>query len=95
MPSRFKIAALGLIVCSRAMALAPQAANPENDPQLIRDFEFGRQLRHDGKLAEAAAAYQRVLARAPNLAVAHLNLGLVRHDQHDYAVSTQEFSRAA
>jgi tetratricopeptide (TPR) repeat protein len=38
---------------------------------------------------------QRVLQRASGLAVAHLNLGLVRHDQHDYAASTQEFSRAA
>ena len=95
MPSRLKIAALGIIICSRAMALTAQAANPETDPQLIHDFELGRELRHDGKLAEAAAAYQRVLARVPNLAVAHLNLGLVRHDQHDYAASTQEFSRAA
>jgi tetratricopeptide (TPR) repeat protein len=98
---RFRLLALGIIILACPSGLfaqstqTGQAPNPENDPQVIRDFELGRQLRHEGKLAEAAAAYQRVLEKAPNLAVAHLNLGLVRHDQHDYADSTKEFSRGA
>jgi len=75
-------------------AATGQAVDGENDPGVIRDFQQGRELRRSGKLAEAAAAYERVLARAPKLAVAHLNLGLVRHDQRDYKSSTEEFSRA-
>ena len=71
-----------------------QTTDYERDPIVIRDFQQGRELRRAGKLAEAAAAYERVLARAPRLAVAHLNLGLVRHDQRDYQASTEAFSRA-
>jgi tetratricopeptide (TPR) repeat protein len=74
---------------------SPRAAGGVYDPQIIRDFNRGRELRRAGRLAEAAAAFERVLARAPNLAVAHLDLGVVRHDQHDYAASTAEFARAA
>ena len=77
-----------------AQTAASQATDYERDPAVIRDFQQGKELRRAGKLAEAAAAYERVLARAPNLAVAHLNLGLVRHDQLDYKSSTEEFSRA-
>jgi protein O-GlcNAc transferase len=73
---------------------ATQTTNWEHDPEVIRDFQQGRELRHAGKLADAAEAYERVLARAPDLAVAHLNLGLVRHDQRDYKSSTEEFARA-
>lgn len=101
MRSRLRIATFGIIFFFFALATFPQdsssgqSANSETDPQVIHDFELGRDLRRAGKLDAAAAAYQRVLQRASGLAVAHLNLGLVRHDQHDYAASTQEFSRAA
>jgi tetratricopeptide (TPR) repeat protein len=82
----------------RARAQRPtpeQIAAWERDPEIVRDFEAGRTLRRAGKLEEAAAAYARVLQKAPGLAVAHLNLGLVRHDQRNYAASTREFSAAA
>lgn len=74
---------------------AAQTGDWARDPEVIKDFEQGRELRRAGKLEEAAAAYERVLKRAPGLAVAHLNLGLVRHDQHKYAASTQEFAAAS
>ncbi len=90
-----------ILLCGMAWGLAAQT-NPTaqsddwaHDPAVIRDFEQGRELRRAGKLEEAAAAYERVLKRAPKLAVAHLNLGLVRHDQHEYAASTKEFAAAA
>ncbi len=95
-------AALSMVLTySSAWGLAAQA-NPTaqagdwaRNPQVIKDFEQGRELRRAGKLEEAAAAYERVLKRAPGLAVAHLNLGLVRHDQHEYAASTKEFAAAS
>lgn len=93
-PKPAVIAGFLFFSCLGGPALAGQADDWARDPQVIHDFEQGRELRRAGKLAEAAAAYQRVLARAPNLGVAHLNLGLVRHDQHNYAESTEEFSRA-
>jgi len=74
---------------------ARQISAWEHDPAVIHDFIAARQLRRDGHLREAEAAYKRVLQRAPGLAVAHLNLGLVYHDEHDYAGSTREFSTAA
>ena len=72
-----------------------QIAAWERDPEIVRDFEAGRALRRAAKPDEAAAAYQRVLERAPGLAVAHLNLGLVYHDQRHFASSTREFAAAA
>jgi tetratricopeptide (TPR) repeat protein len=77
-----------------ALGIAAQNEDYERDPEVVRNFQQGRELRRAGKLEEAAAAYERVLARAPRLAVAHLNLGLVRHDQRDYKASTEAFARA-
>ncbi len=71
------------------------AATWEHNPQIVYNLKQAEALRRARRLAEAAAAYKRLLAHAPNLAVAHLGLGLVRHDQRDYAASTAEFARAA
>jgi tetratricopeptide (TPR) repeat protein len=100
---RFHLVAGVLIVAALATPLRCTAQSNssqlgqdwERDPQVIHDFEQGLALRRAGKLEEAASAYERVLAHAPKLAVAHLNLGLVRHDEHNYADSTAEFERAA
>ncbi|MEW5978305.1 MAG: tetratricopeptide repeat protein [Acidobacteriota bacterium] len=81
--------------------LAAQPPSPEqirtwqSHPEVVRNFQRGRELRRAGKLQEAAAAYKEVLRLAPGLAVAHLNLGLVYHDQRDYPASTASFQRAA
>ena len=101
MPLIGKATLSAILMCGSAWGMAAQVNPPaqtgdwEHDPAVIRDFEQGRELRRAGKLEEAATAYERVLKRAPGLAVAHLNLGLVRHDQHEYAASTKEFAAAA
>lgn len=85
--------AVSLPGAAQKVAKAP-LSDWAHDPEVIRDFERGRELRRAGRLEEAAAAYQRVLAKAPGLATAHLNLGLVYHDQRDFASSTREFTQA-
>jgi tetratricopeptide (TPR) repeat protein len=86
--------ALGVRGASQSRHPSP-AASWENDPEIVQRLRQAEALWRAHRLAEAAAAYKRLLARAPNLAVAHLGLGLVRHDQRDYAGSTAEFARAA
>jgi tetratricopeptide (TPR) repeat protein len=101
MKHRLGVCSFFFLTCAFVCGLAAQQPTPQQitawqrDPEVIRDFKMGRELRRAGKLAEAAAACDRVLKRAPGLALAYLNLGLVRHDLQEYVASTEnskEFS---
>lgn len=55
-------------------------------------FERGNELRKEGRLEEAVAAYQESINRNPNAAVVHYNLGLIYKNLRRYeeAASTLE-----
>ncbi len=57
-------------------------------------FQHARALEKEGKLAEAAAAYEIALRENPNLAEAWHNLGLVYYRLGDYSRSAQSLREA-
>lgn len=62
-----------------------EAANPAD---LASAFGLGRALQAQGRNAEAAAIFERVVARAPDFAAAWYALGLMRDEQGDPAAAT-------
>lgn len=63
-------------------------------PNAQRLIEQGIALRRQGKLAEAARAYEQAIETAPALAEAHYNLGIVRRDQGRIRDAAQCWRRA-
>jgi regulator of sirC expression with transglutaminase-like and TPR domain len=78
---------------------APAYLRPLAPRELLAvfDFNLGNDLRLHGRLAEAAAAYQRAAAAFPDFAEAHASLGLVHHLQGALpeALRAYEAARAA
>jgi regulator of sirC expression with transglutaminase-like and TPR domain len=60
---------------------APEYLRPLAPAEVLAvfDYNLGNDLRQQGRLDEAAAAYARAAAAFPQLAEAHASLGLVRH----------------
>jgi Flp pilus assembly protein TadD len=62
---------------------------------LAAELEKGNAALAKGQLAEAAAAYENVAAKAPELPQVHHNLGLVYRRQGDLAKAEAAFRRAS
>jgi tetratricopeptide (TPR) repeat protein len=60
----------------------------------VFDYNRGNDLRPCGRLAEAAAAYQRAASAFPDLAEAHASLGLVRQLAGDLSGAMQAYQQA-
>jgi tetratricopeptide (TPR) repeat protein len=75
---------------------APAGPTPEEQAgALAAELQAANDALAGGRLDEAVAAYQDVVAKAPNLAEAHHNLGLALRKKGDTAGAQAAFQKAA
>lgn len=76
-----------LLLCAIGFAPACVFASQGNDevtPEVQNLYAEARAARQRGDSATAIAKYQQILKRAPHLAAAYNNLGMLYFDAHDY-----------
>ncbi len=73
---------------------ANEAAEQAQAPTIDELYEQGLQLSNQGKLAEAIAAFQSVVAQEPEAAEAHYNLGIVLGKQGFRAEGIEQIEKA-
>jgi Tfp pilus assembly protein PilF len=79
-----------------AGAAAGPAAPAGPDPAVMAaDLQKAAEAFNAGRLDEAASVYEKVLAEAPGLALAHHNLGLIYKRKGDLPRAEAEFRKAA
>lgn len=67
---------------------------PPGELLAVFDYNLGNDLRRQGRLPDAAAAYQRAARAFPALAEAHASLGLVRHLSGDLTGAERAYQAA-
>lgn len=83
--------ALGNTAEAQAALAALQAANPEKASQNV--FNESVDLYNNGKMAEAKAGFEKVLAADPNNAKAHYLMGLVYVNESDNAKASEHLKK--
>lgn len=74
---------------------APAAPAGPDPAVMAADLQKAAEAFGAGRLDEAAATYEAVLAQAPGLALGHHNLGLVYRKKGDLAKAEAEFRKAS
>jgi len=80
---------------SKAAAQAAGSSEQDKALAVVRElFQKATQLSQEGKYDEAIAAYNDVLAKNPNVAEAHLNLGYIYRQKKDWAAAEAAYKKA-
>jgi len=80
---------------SKAAAQAAAGADTEKANAALRElFAKANQLSGEGKADEAIAAYQEVLAKNPQVAEAHYNIGYLHSQKKDWAAAEADYKKA-
>lgn len=76
-------------------AVPSQGSQPEVvSPQVLQHVQAGLKAKKDGNLDAAIQEFQQVVALAPKLAAAHMNLGAAYYEKRDYANAEVSLSKA-
>jgi Flp pilus assembly protein TadD len=70
------------------------AALSQEQEEFKQTFKQAIEAGKAGRLDEAEGLYKQILAKAPNLAVAHYNLGFVYRQKKDWASAETEYQKA-
>jgi len=73
----------------------PKPEHADLNEWTVEHFKLARQAQLNSNLPVAAAEYELVVARNPNFAEAHLNLGIVYHQQKKYREAIQRLQTAS
>jgi len=80
---------------SMAAAQAAAGADADKANAVLREmFAKANQLSAEGKSDEAIAAYQEVLAKNPQVAEAHFNIGYLQSQKKDWAAAEASYKKA-
>jgi tetratricopeptide (TPR) repeat protein len=71
-----------------------QAAQAKQEEDIVPIFNRAADLGKAGKLDEAEAAYKEVIAKAPQIPEAHLNLGYIYRQKKDWASAEASYKKA-
>ena len=84
-----------LKLTSKAAAQAAAGGEAEKANTALRElFAKANQLSGEGKSDEAIAAYQEVLAKNPQIAEAHYNMGYLHGQKKDWAAAEADYKKA-
>lgn len=84
-----------LKLTSKAAAQAAAGADADKANAALRElFTKANQLSTEGKADEAIAAYQEVLAKNPQIAEAHYNIGYLLSQRKDWAAAEASYNKA-
>jgi Tfp pilus assembly protein PilF len=84
-----------LKIVSKAVAQAAAASEADKAGAALRElFANAAKLAEQGKADEAIAAYQEVLAKNPNVAEAHYNIGFLLARKKDWPAAQASFLKA-
>ena len=79
------VSAVWLAALAAAVCLAQPQMTPAEAARLEKQIQSAQAAHSAGRLDEAAAGFEAVIRRLPDLAEAHLSLGIIRHEQMRYA----------
>ena len=85
-----------LVLCllaGTALPAIPQQGNDEVTPEVQKLYAEARAAREQGDSATAINKYKAILDRAPHLAAAYNNLGMIYFDTHQYARAAEVLQR--
>jgi tetratricopeptide (TPR) repeat protein len=89
-----EVPAVTLKAAAAAQAAAPQEAVRESQTkEVVEAFAKAQEALRAGQVDEAEAQYRAVLAKAPDVAEAHFNLGVLHQRKRDYAAAEADFKR--
>lgn len=71
-----------------------QAAQAKQEEDIVPIFNRAADLGKAGKLDEAEAVYKEVIAKAPTIPEAHLNLGYIYRQKKDWANAEASYKKA-
>jgi tetratricopeptide (TPR) repeat protein len=84
-----------LKLTTKAAAQAAAGAEADKANAALRElFQKANQLSQEGKSDEAIAAYQEVLAKNPQVAEAHYNIGYLQSQKKDWAAAEAAYLKA-
>jgi cytochrome c-type biogenesis protein CcmH/NrfG len=80
---------------SKAVAQAAATSDADKANAALRElFQKANQLSQEGKTEEAIAAYNEVLAKNPQIAEAHYNIGFLQGQKKDWAAAEAAYLKA-
>jgi len=91
-PFGFRCFFLLLVICACTSAF-PQRDSDEVTPEVQRLYAEAKAARQQGDSATAIEKYKAILERAPHLAAAYNNLGMLYFDNHEYARAVEVLER--
>src|SRR5215472_17423172 len=83
-PARIRCVLLFALILGGLSRAVPQQGGDEVTPEVQDLYAQARAARQRGDSATAIDKYQAILKRAPQLAAAYNNLGMLYFDTHDY-----------
>ncbi|MCU7921240.1 MAG: tetratricopeptide repeat protein [Candidatus Thiodiazotropha sp. (ex Dulcina madagascariensis)] len=73
---------------------AVPVVNDSPDPQLQREFESAVELMRQNETTQAKARLKQLIDRYPDLAGAHINMGIIQLTEEDPSAAEQSFNTA-